>query len=81
MIIDDKSKNIGLALGLFLKLWLLICLARVGNCGKRTHVSWYSPKWQKMVTRGEELLNKVIIFVFSAHKKYFWSFAKLTLSH
>ncbi len=34
--IDDNksSKNIGLVLGLFLKLRLLICLARVGNCGR-----------------------------------------------
>ncbi len=32
---DNKSlKNIGLVLGLFLKLRLLICLARVGNCGR-----------------------------------------------
>ncbi len=30
--IINHKKNIGLVLGLFLKLRLLICLARVGNC-------------------------------------------------
>ncbi len=30
---------------------------------------------------GEELLNKVIIFVFFAHKKYSRRFVKLWLSH
>ncbi len=31
--------------------------------------------------RGDELLNKVIIFVFFAHKKYFHGFVKLRLDH
>ncbi len=32
-MIINHQKNIGLVLGMFLKLRLLICLARVGNCG------------------------------------------------
>ncbi len=35
---------------------------------------------RKTVTRGEELLNKVINFVFFAHKKHSHSFSKLKLS-
>ncbi len=39
---------------------------------------WYSPKrWH----RGDELLNKVIIFVFFVHEKYTRSFVKLRLKH
>ncbi len=34
-MIINHQKNIGLLLGLFLKLRLLICLARAGNSGQR----------------------------------------------
>ncbi len=53
---------------------------------KRIHVhtlftyvilSKMAPGW----CRGHELLNKVIIFVFFAHKKYSRSFVKLQLNH
>ncbi len=39
-------------------------------------VSGYSPKWRQ----GDKWLNKVIIFVFFAHKKYSRSFWKLWLN-
>ncbi len=42
---------------------------------------WYSPKSCYRVTWGDELLNKVVIFVFSAHKRYSRSFVKLHLNH
>ncbi len=47
--IDDNksSKNIGLVLGLFLKLRLLVCLARVGNCDSVAHFRLERPyKWR-----------------------------------
>ncbi len=31
--------------------------------------------------RGEELLNKVVIFVFFVHKKYYCTFVKLQMNH
>ncbi len=40
---------------------------------------WYSPKWRHC--RGDELLNKVVIFVFFVHKKYSRIFVKLRLNH
>ncbi len=44
------------------------------------HCLWsYEKTW--MWFEGEELLNKVVIFVFFAHKKYSHSFIKLQLNH
>ncbi len=40
--------------------------------------SGYSPKWRY---GGDELLNKVVIFVFFAYKKYSRSFITLRLNH
>ncbi len=48
---------------------------------RNAHTSLYSPQWQRMGRGAEELLNKVIIFVFFAHKKYSRSFVKLQLNH
>ncbi len=40
-----------------------------------------SCEWWQRLTGREELLNKVVIFVFFAHKKYSRSFIKLQLNH
>ncbi len=42
--------------------------------------SGYSPKWLRW-SGGDELLNKVVIFVFFAYKKYSRSFIALRLNH
>ncbi len=48
----------------------------------QTHSSWYSrERALKTDTEEKKLLNKVIIFVFFAHKKYSCSFIKLRLNH
>ncbi len=44
-----------------------------------THTSWCRER--ASTDTEEKLLNKVIIFVFFAHKKYYHSFIKLTLNH
>ncbi len=47
-----------------------------------THASWYSPELTLKIDEEEKKwLNKVIIFVFFAHKKYSRSFIKLRLNH
>ncbi len=43
---------------------------RMLNVNNSDYVLGYSPKWRKMVTQGEELLNK-LLFLFSLHKKVF----------
>ncbi len=54
---------------------------------KHAHASWYSPKWRLGDVEfwtwmwRDELLNKVIIVFFFAHKKYSRSFVKLWLNH
>ncbi len=45
-------------------------------CLRSVVLSKMAPGW-----RGEELLNKFIIFVFFSHKKYSRSFVKLRLNH
>ncbi len=50
--------------------------------GMHTHASWYSPELTLKIDEEEKKwLNKVIIFVFFAHKKYSRSFIKLRLNH
>ncbi len=47
-----------------------------------TYASWYScESASKTDTEEKKLLNKVIIFVFFAHKKYSHSFKKIRLNH
>ncbi len=46
------------------------------------HASWYCREHVlKSDTKEKKTLNKVIIFVFFAHKKYSRSFIKLQLNH
>ncbi len=48
----------------------------------KMNVPWYShERASKTDTEEKHLLNKVLIFVFSAHKKYSRSFIKLRLIH
>ncbi len=47
---------------------------------KKDYVLGYSPKWLKMVTRGEECWINYV-FVFFVHNKYSRSFVKLWLNH
>ncbi len=56
------------------------CVVYVHIKAHVSHASWYSPKRWNMWFGGE-LLNKVIIFVFFALKKYSCSFVKLRLNH
>ncbi len=44
------------------------------------HALWYSREWLRRLTR-MKLLNKAIIFVFFAYKKYSCSFIKLRFNH
>ncbi len=52
------------------------------NRGMHTHVSWFSHEdMLKTDTEEKKLLNKVVIFVFFAHKNYYRSFIKLRLNY
>ncbi len=46
-----------------------------------THASCYYHEWQQTDPEEKKSLNKVVIFVFFAHKKYSHSFIKLWLNH
>ncbi len=55
------------------------CKQSTANMGS---ISWYSrERVSKIDMEEKKLLNKVIIFVFFAHKKYSRSFIKLRLNH
>ncbi len=46
-------------------------------CIRCLRIMWYTPKWHYRVKWRRQLLNKVVILVFFAHKKYSQSFVKL----
>ncbi len=54
-----------------------VCLPLLVNKAQHMHVSWYCRERVEMTdTEEKKLLNKVVIFVFSVHKKYSRSFIK-----
>ncbi len=65
-----------------------IHITRTVRCPSRTRKTqsilwalWYSCECASTDTEEKKLLNKVVIFVFFAHKKHYRSFIKLRLNH
>ncbi len=66
----------------FIQWFLLFHVPSLTSRGMHTLPSWYCCEHESKTGREEKkLLNKVIIFVFFAHKRYSCSFITLQLNH